>query len=215
MTEKIRILIADDHKVVTDGLVTLIKDDTALDYIGCVTNGQELVERLNKKNDDVDLILMDIRMPVMNGFDATAQVKSINPAIKVLIMTGFDEKKYMIESLRQKADGFISKNNGKNDFLYAIHQVYSGRQKFVAIQDDDDPEEDEKQDIQLPELTPTEKRILCCIVKKEMTSQEIGEEIRMNVPSVEKHRRNIMSKLGVRSVAGMVRVAVEFNLCSE
>jgi len=158
---------------------------------------------------------MDIRMPVMNGFDATARVKSINPAIKVLIMTGFDEKKYMIESLRQKADGFISKNNGKNDFLYAIHQVHSGRQKFVAIQDDEGPEEDEQVDIQLPELTPTEKRILCFIVKKEMTSQEIGEEIKMNVSSIEKHRRNIMSKLGARSVAGMVRVAVEFNLCSE
>lgn len=213
MSSKIRILIAEDHKVVADGLVTLIREDTTLEYVGCVANGQELVDRLQEKNDDVDLILMDIRMPVMNGFDATSSVKSINPAIKILIMTGFDEQKYLIESLRRKADGFISKNNGKNDFLYAIHQVYSGRQKFVAIQDNDDPEDPEKQGIEIPDLTPTEKRILCCIVQKEMTSSEIGEEIRMNVPSVEKHRRNIMSKLGVKSVAGMVRVAVEFNLC--
>lgn len=213
MSIKIRILVADDHQVFTDGLISIIREDPGLEVAGCVKNGQELINKLKDNHDDVDVILMDIRMPVMDGLEATTLVKEINPSIRVLMMTGFNEEKYLFESIRRKADGFISKNRGKNDFIEAIHQVFHGKNKFLAFQDEDSAETAEDPVIELPELTATEKRILCSIVA-EMTSQEISTAIGLSVPNVEKYRRNIMSKLGVKNVAGMVRVAVERNLCN-
>ncbi len=213
MSTKIRILIADDHQVFSDGLSSIIRENSGLAEAGCVKNGQELIERLRNKHDDVDVVLMDIRMPLVNGLEATSSVKEINPAIKVLIMTGFNEEKYLLESIRRKADGFISKNRGKNDFIDAIYQVFQGRNNFFALQDEDSQEPSEEPAVELPELTATEKRILCYIVR-EQTSQEISDEMGLTVPNVEKYRRNIMAKLGVKNVAGMVRVAVELNICN-
>lgn len=212
MSTKIRILIADDHKVFSDGLGSIIRENAGLEEVGCLKNGQELVERLRHRHDDVDVVLMDIRMPVLNGLEATSFVKEINPAIKVLIMTGFNEEKYLLDSIRRKADGFISKNRGKKDFIDAIYQVFQGRNNFFALQDEDSQEAPEAPAVELPELTATEKRILCAIVH-EQTSQQISDETGLTVPNVERYRRNIMAKLGVKNVAGMVRVAVELNIC--
>src|SRR5699024_12282017 len=124
MSSMIRVLIADDQSLIREGLRMMLDLYENVMIVGEATNGQDAIEILDSK--EVDLILMDIRMPIMNGVEATRIIKGKYPKVKVLILTTFVEDEYIFEGLRNGADGYLLKDISSEELVKAIETVYKG-----------------------------------------------------------------------------------------
>src|SRR5690625_2228541 len=127
-----RVLIVDDQAIVRQGLKVMLEQDEKIKVIHEAENGQEAIQLLEKNHMD-DLILMDVRMPVMNGMDATRIIKSKWPDVKILILTTFNDEQYAMETLKDGASGFLLKTA---DSKQLIHAVYSAMKDGLPIHDD-------------------------------------------------------------------------------
>lgn len=210
---KIRIFIVDDHELVIDALWQLLGTIPAFQLIGRANNGEELLESL--KEIEVDVILMDIRMPVMDGLEATERVKERYPDIKVLMLTMHSTRTFIKKATERGADGYISKNKGKEDFIDGINRVHRG--EFVIIVDMDEEDEmdrnaPKKKPSHIGELSEREKEVLYLIVEG-FTTSEIATKLYRSSHTIERHRKNIMSKLNAKNLAQMVKLAIDYNLC--
>ena len=207
---KIRIFIVDDHQLVIDGITELLGEVSEFEFVGSASNGKELLEKL--KHIPTDLILMDIRMPEMNGFEATEIIRKRFSQIRILMLTMHSARKYIREATQKGADGYISKTKGKKDFIEAIRRVHAG--EFVVMVDieEDYPSILNKAASNEIQLSTKEKEILCYIIN-EYTTTEIAKALFRSPHTIERHRKNIMNKLGVKNIAGMVRYGVEHNVC--
>ena len=208
-SEKIRIFIVDDHALVIDSLTDLLKDQEQFAIVGSARNGLELLEKL--PGCPADIVLLDIRMPKMNGIKAIEKVKAISPTTKILMVSTISERDVVNLANAHKADGYISKSKGKEDFIGAIERVI--KDEFVVLVDQEEEEDPIQIDAGGPQfnLTGREREVLALIID-EQTTQEIAENLFLSTHTVERHRKNIMNKLDVRNVAGMVRVAMEHDL---
>ena len=206
---QINIFIAEDTKLISDLLVESISNHPKLKFVGRAANGDELLKKI--KNYTVDILLLDIRMPILNGLDALPKIRQKYPLIKVIMLSQFNERSYVSESLKQGASGYISKNLPKEKLHSAIIEVHNGG---IVLEVDSNNAEPPKPVIESENsiLTKTEKKVLFGIIN-ELNSQEIADLMGIKVTTVETHRRNIMSKLGVKNMAGMVREAIEQKLC--
>lgn len=203
----INILIADDHKMIIDGLKSMLATEEGLQVVGEAYNGKEVLERL--KQYPVDLILMDINMPELDGIDATRKLKTQFPKVKVLVLTMYNKPEFVRNLMEAGADGYILKNTGKDELLEAIRQLHAGQPywgkeitKTVMESLRGGPANNTLV------LTRREKEILKLIVE-EYTTPEIAEKLFISNYTVETHRKNLLSKLGVKNVAGLVRYAME------
>lgn len=120
----IKVLIVDDQSLIREGLTMMLSLYDTISIAGEAINGKEAIEILSKE--EVDLILMDIRMPIMNGVEATKQIKENYPNIKVLILTTFNEDEYIFEGLKNGADGYLLKDISSKELVRAIETVYEG-----------------------------------------------------------------------------------------
>ena len=209
----IKVILADDHQVVLDGLTLLISSRDDIKILGAVSNGQEVLDLMEKGT--ADITVLDIDMPVMNGVETTKAIKEKYPDTKVLILTMHDEPEFISEMINLGADGYILKDIGREEFMEAIETVasgtafYSGGVTEAIMQGLKTPAPEVKDDTE--ELTEREKEILQLIVK-EMTTNEIAEALFISSHTVESHRKNLISKLNVRNTAGLVRYAFEHGL---
>ena len=208
---EINIAIADDHQLVIDGLKSLLEKDPNLIFKAHALNG---VEALNlARNLKVDLFLMDIDMPEMDGIEATQALKKEFPAIKVIILTMHDEKAIIKRLMEIGADGYLLKNCGQDELLLAIQNVFSGKKHFSSevtmslLQ----PDEPEQQAENLADLTEREIEILKLIAEG-LSNKEIGEELFISHRTVDTHRTNLMKKLEVHNIAGLIRFAIKSGL---
>lgn len=204
--KQIRVFVTDDHEVVIDGLTALLASEPDIKVIGRALNGEHLLEQLKQKTADV--ILMDIDMPGLNGIEATKKVKQLYPDTKVIMLTMYNKREYVSQAISAGANGYMLKNSNKATLLDGIRKASMGA--FFLPSDIAPPQAREGDD--QPQLTDREKQIICLIVR-EHTSQEIGDMLYISPNTVETHRRNIFSKLGVRNVAGLVRYALQHDLC--
>lgn len=128
MSNVTSIVLADDHSLVRDGIRALLEEEGDLKVVGEVSNGEEAISMVLDKNPD--LLIIDIRMPVMNGIDAVTELKTKSPATKCIILSMHDSEEYILKSVSAGASGYLLKDTGKTEFLKAIHTVRQGGKYF-------------------------------------------------------------------------------------
>lgn len=206
-------LIVDDHQLVLDGIKLMLEDHEDIKVIAEAHNGQEAIDYAD--SNDVDVILMDLNMPEVNGIDACKAIKKLKPETKVMILSMISEHKMIKSVMKIGANGYMLKNSGQQEIIEAILKVYSGENHFderiVDIMLDPRNHAQVKDENLHPSLSRREKEILKLIVE-EYTTAEIAKELFISFGTVESHRRNMISKLGVRNTAGLVSAAYKFDL---
>lgn len=210
----VNILLADDHTIVRDGIKTLLEDEVGFNIVTEVQNGVKAVEAC--ENHDVDVVIMDISMPKMNGIEATEQIKEEHPEIKILALTMLDEDQHIRKMIEAGASGYILKSSDKDELVEAITSILEGQHYFSedatrSVMMDLVRGESEKPTSDPAQLTDREKEILEYIVKQ-YTNQQIADELYISIRTVDAHRRNLLQKTGAKNTAGLVTYAIKHNL---
>lgn len=213
----IRLLIADDHQMLLDGIKALLRDAEDITVIGEASNGAEVMTRL--ENTPVDVILMDINMPVMNGIEATVHITRLYPRIRVIALTMHSERTFISRILKAGAAGYVLKNTGKQELLLAIRKVASGETYFSSevasvMMEQYMPHalsRGREVGTGIHELTKREVEILK-LIAQEMTNNEIAERLFISMYTVETHRKNLIRKIGVKNTVGLVKYAIQQGL---
>jgi DNA-binding NarL/FixJ family response regulator len=203
-----QLMIADDQTMFREGLASLLSAEKDIQIIGQVSNGAELMDALTRSIPDV--ILLDVSMPVMNGLEAAAIIRERYPEVKIIMVTMHNKTEFINQVLISGAHGYILKNTGIDELREAIQTVCTGQNFYSrevvdtmmsGIAKDHTPKQEVK-------LSGREKEVLSLIVK-EYTSQEIAELLFLSYHTIETHRRNLIQKLNVRNIAGLVKYALE------
>lgn len=210
----IKTIIVDDHQIFLDGLKEVFKAFNDITIVGEANNGVDLIDLLSKTTCDV--VLMDVNMPKMDGIEATKYVKQNYPDIKILMLTMHDSKAYIEKLLKAGADGYVLKNTAKGELQLAIETVCSDQNYYSpmvtqTIMNSVRQKEATNANYGEVELTDREKDVLK-LIAKELTTHEIAEKLFISHHTVESHRKNLIAKLGVRSLAGLVKYAVKMGL---
>jgi len=204
----IKLLIADDHQVLIEGLVELLNGFNHITVNQSANNGQEVLEIL--KEHIIDVILLDINMPVMNGLDACKKIKQKYPDTKVLAMSSLDKGSFIQQMLKNGASGYLLKNTSQDELITAIETVYRG-ETFINEQTNkillNSIMNQKPNEAFIPTLTRREKEVLD-LIAKEMTTSEMSEELHISLNTIETHRRNLIQKFNVRNSVGLVREAM-------
>ena len=212
---KIKVLIVDDHHLVRAGIAALLDNQADIEVVGEAGDGFEALEKVKALSPQV--VLMDISMPKMNGFEATRRITRGYPTVKVLILTQYEQEEYIKRVMQSGASGYVLKNSVADELLQAIRTVNAGEQFFTPLISKSIIESYIKQATgqishrSSAELTPREREILQLIAEG-VTNQQIANKLFISVRTVEFHRANIMAKLGVHDVAGLVKYAIQKKL---
>ena len=213
---KIKILVVDDHPLVRFGVISQLKTSHEFEVVGEAEDGEEAVQKAEKLSPD--LILMDLFLPGLSGIEATKIIRKKFPAIRVLVLTGYENRDYVYQIVNSGADGYILKDAEKQQIFDAIRAVMRGEKFFSPrvsklIIDDFVKKAEGKQDDGSRDatLTKREKEILI-LVCEGMTNQQIADKLFISPRTVDTHRTNIMSKLDIHEVASLVRYAIEQGL---
>lgn len=209
----INTLIVDDHQLVLDGIKLMLQGHEEITVIAEAHNGQEAIDYVAAH--EVDVVLMDLNMPEVNGIDACKAIKENKPEIKVMILSMISEHKMIKSVMKTGANGYMLKNSGQDEIIEAILKVNAGENHFddriIDIMMDPKNTAQVKSESLHPSLSRREKEILKLIVE-EHTTAEIAKELFVSFGTVESHRRNMISKLGVRNTAGLVSAAYKYDL---
>lgn len=212
---KFNILIADDHEVLRHGIATILNKNTTVNKLYEANNGLEALAKCNE-HDDIDIILLDINMPDMDGIEATKQIKDQFPDIEIIALSMLDDRETIRNMLKAGASSYVLKSAGKTDINKAIENVSLGKPFFsdeIAFKvlnqpsPDDSPEKPEN----ATHLTDRETEILRLIVN-EYTNQEIADKLYISKRTVDTHRTNLLEKTGSKNTAGLVRFALKNDL---
>ncbi|MEH0153572.1 response regulator transcription factor [Limibacter armeniacum] len=216
--EKINVLLVDDHVIVRNGIKMLLGQETDIKVVDEASDGQESIEKYKQLSPDV--VVMDIRMPRMNGIEATAELLKVDPAVKILILSMHDDEEYILDAIHKGAMGYVLKDAGNDEFLRAIHTVDKGEKYFSGAVSNvlvnqylsqqgmtmgaGSVPVSKAKDEKVYDLTKREKEILRFVMEG-LSSKEIAEKIGKSVRTVETHRFNIMKKLEVKSAVELVK----------
>lgn len=204
-----RILVVDDHAIVSDGLKSLLDGNPNYDVVASCSNGKEALEML--ANVKIDIVLMDIDMPEMNGIEATKEIRKRYDELKVIILTMHDEKSMIKMMLDIGADGYLLKNSSKQELEEALRDVQEGKQHLSTQASTILQQKDGEGSELLAQLTEREIEILK-LISEGFSNKEVGEKLFISHRTVDTHRTNLMQKLDVHNVAGLVRVAIQEGL---
>jgi DNA-binding NarL/FixJ family response regulator len=209
---KIKIAIADDYKIFREGLKVGLSADDTLEVILEADNGEDLLKGLQDSNPDV--IIMDLKMPIMDGMEATKEVRKKYPSIKVLVVSMYEDDKFIIHLMENGANGYLLKNAEPDEIrrsIYSVHEngyyfndlVNKALLKKLVLKNNLKPSFNQNID-----LTEREQEVLKMICE-EKTAAEIAKEIFLSPRSVEGIRQRLIEKIGVRNTAGLVMFAVK------
>jgi len=210
--KKIEIIIAEDHQMVAEGMKSLIEFDGEMLVKHIAPHGRELLRLLNFTEPDV--VLMDIDMPVMNGFEAMQQIHKDYPDLKVIIVSMHEEKGLVKKLMDAGAKGFLFKNSDKDELIWAIKSVLEGRTYYTSkltmnlINQSPSGQKSSSSDTKIASLTEREIEILKLIADG-LSNKEIGETLFISHRTVDTHRTNLMKKLDVNNIAGLIRYAIK------
>jgi two-component system nitrate/nitrite response regulator NarL len=204
----IKVLLADDHEIITDGLKSILKNEDNIEVVATVSNGRDAVNYIEKNQ--VDIAVLDINMPIMTGIEATKLIKENAYETKVLILSMYDTMEFIDELIEAGCQGYILKNKGQEELVKAIHRVYSGKPYFgERVQErmlEQRMNSNVKSKQEKVDLTKRELQVLQ-LIAQEFTTPEISEKLFIEESTVNTHRRNLISKLGVKSSLGLVSYA--------
>ena len=206
---KIRVMIADDHEIVRKGLSSLLELLPDLEYLGSAVNGEDAVCKAAKLAPDV--ILMDLKMPVMDGVTAIRQISSSSPGIKIIALTSYIEREQVQEALQAGALGYLLKNVTAHDLAEAIRAAFRGdptlspeatRSLIKSATAPPTPGHD---------ITPREQEVLALLVSGD-SNQDIADKLVISPNTVKNHVSSILSKLGAATRTEAVVLALEYRL---
>ena len=191
-SDNIRILIVDDHPIVRQGLADLLIPRNGMKVVGEAENGRQAVEMAQQLKPD--LILMDMIMPELNGAEATALIREIDPGARILFLTSFGNEDILEDALQAGAQGFLLKDSPPDDLLQAIRTVYQGQlilppHLALKLINRPKPEGELKAD-----LTDREREVMSA-VKRGMSNKEIAKQLNISINTVRSHIRNLLRKL--------------------
>ncbi len=217
-----RIILADDHSLVRDGIKALLESESDLEVIGEASDGREAIALVHEKNPEV--LIIDIRMPEMNGIAAVEELKAQNSPVKSIILSMHDSEEYILQSVSAGAKGYLLKDTGKAEFIKAIHVVrdggkyYSGDISNVLVNNllkpNKTPSENPKKNspTNTPfDLTNKELQVLELVLSG-LTNKQISEKLENSKRTVETHRFNLMRKMEVKNLMELSKKARAYNL---
>jgi two-component system response regulator NreC len=218
MKNSISLVIADDHEIFRDGLALMLSKQEGLILAGQAGNGRELVELVEKTSPD--LVITDIKMPLMDGIDATRLLLKIKPDLKIIALSMFDEDNLIVEMLEAGAKGYLLKNADKKEVLEAITTVnddnifYCKHTSTILATMIVKSRFDQRRKKNEVVFTDREKEIIVLICKQ-LTAQQMGDQLFLSKRTVEGYRTKIMEKMDAKNTAGVVIFALKNNLIKE
>ena len=211
MTTQIRILIADDHTLLRNGICALLEAEQAMVIVGEANDGREAVKMADQLKPDV--VLMDIAMPLLNGMEATRQIKREHPEINVLVLTMYDHEEYFRQMLEVGASGYIIKRAAATELVSAIRAVHNGEAVLspvitrLLLEDylthEPHPEKDD------PNALSAREREVLQLIAEGKTSREIAGILHVSVKTVQSHRTSLMQKLGLHDRGDLIKYAIQ------
>jgi DNA-binding NarL/FixJ family response regulator len=208
-----RVLIADDDDLMRAGLVELLSGDRSIEVVGEASTGREAVDRSRRLGPDV--VLMDVRMPDLDGIAATRELTRVAPRVRVLILTTFEQDDYVFGALRAGASGFLVKRTRPEDMIAAVHTVAGGDSllspsvtRRVIDRTAQQPTPELADQARLDELTPREREVLE-LVARGLSNREIAAELVVEESTIRSHIRRILMKLDLRDRVQIVIFAYE------
>jgi len=212
--QKARVLLVDDHAILREGIKALLEKQKNIEVVAEASNGREAVSKVVQFRPDV--VVLDISMPLMDGLEATRQMKRESPDVKILVLTMHDDEEYFFQLLRAGASGYVTKRAVSRDLVSAIEAVYRGESFFCpsmarSLLSNYLRLARNIEHIEQEELTPREREIVKLIAEGH-TNQQIAALLHRSVKTIESHRANILRKLGVHDSTGLVKYAVRKKL---
>ncbi|MCK5170892.1 MAG: response regulator transcription factor [Bacteroidales bacterium] len=208
MSDKLKVFIVDDHVIFRNGLRTILNKVENFQIVGEVSNGSEFIAAL--KNTDTDIVLMDIKMPVMDGIEATQRALEIKPDLKIIALSMFGDEEYLQDMIRAGASGFLLKNVTRKILTHAIEVVCNGgnyyseellvlfTKKYYNNKTEDD-------DLQ---ITNREMEVLQ-LVSQGLTNQEIADKLFISKRTVDGHKNNLIIKTGSKNIVELLKYAIK------
>jgi DNA-binding NarL/FixJ family response regulator len=208
---KIRVLVVDDHTILRDGIRALLGVDDAVEIVGEAADGNEAVEKASALTPEV--IIMDIAMPGLDGLEATRRILKQNPAIRILILSQYDDKKYILSAMKAGAAGYVSKRVLGKELVGAIHALHEGGSYLhpsvartviegLLSNNEADPYD---------QLTAREREILKLLADGQ-SSREIADSLSISLKTVLGHRAKLMAKLDLHNRTDLIRYAMRKGL---
>jgi DNA-binding NarL/FixJ family response regulator len=217
MGSKYRIVIAEDHTILREGLRSLLTSGSEFEVVGEAEDGREAIRCVEKLKPD--LILTDLSMPRMNGMEAIREIKKRSPETKILVLTVHKTEEYILATLQAGADGYLLKDSTHAELLMAVKHVLSGK-RYISPGISDkvldgylDGRRTLKTRTSWETLTQREREILKLIAEG-YKNKEIADDLCISVKTVEKHRSNLMEKLDLHNIQALTAYAIEKGLVS-
>ncbi len=210
------LIIADDHKMFIDGLLSILKDDPELSVILTAKNGVQVLKYLDINTaKDIHLLITDLTMPEMNGIELNAAVKQKYPQLKTLVVSMHIDGQMIFKLMKNDVDGYVPKNAQKEELLKAIKCIVKGERYFSEEikKAYTDAVFQQKQNAEIT-LTNREKEVLK-LIAEENTTQEIADILFLSKHTIESYRKNLISKLQVTNLAGLTRHAIKMGLLED
>jgi len=213
MNTTFSIIIADDHAMFLDGLISILSVEDSINIVLTAKTGAQVLKYLRINTDEkIDLVITDINMPEMDGVALNAAIKTEFPQIKTLVVSMLEDAQKIKALTEANANGYISKNAEKGELLKAITSILQGQNYFSprikqVLMDAMFSEKSK------PEIALSKREVeVLKLIAEEFTTQEIADQLFLSKHTIESYRKNLISKLGVRNLAGLTRYAVEKGL---
>jgi len=217
LTMNVRLVLADDHAMMREGLKSLLGKETDLSVVGEADNGKDTIELAKKAG--AHIVVMDVAMPDLNGIEATRQLLKVNPTIKVVALSGHANREFVREMLKAGASAYVLKSRAYEELVRAIREVMKGKKYLSAdvargvVDEYVEISSSMSADPAFVVLTDREREALQLIAEGKST-KEVADSLNVSVKTVETHRRNIMEKLNLRSVAELTKYAIREGITS-
>jgi len=213
----LRILLADDHTIMRNGLRLLLERQSDFTVVGEASNGREAVELADLKTPDV--IIMDVAMPMMNGIEATARITAASPKVAVIILSMHSDESYVLRALKAGARGYLLKDSAEGDLIAAVHAVAANKAFFSPavskVLAEDYLRQMQQRGVEDSyDLLTARERELLQLVAEGRSTKDIATLLNLSPYTVETHRGNLMSKLNVHSVPELILYAVRKRIIS-
>lgn len=210
----IRVVLVDDHRLIRCGLRALLQDEPTITITGEAENGLQLIKLL--ESTPVDVILMDIKMPEMDGFDTTQHILQHFNSVKVLALTMFENENYLNKMMEMGAQGYILKNINKNELIHAVQMIASGKNYISAeitlnlLKKNKQPLLETNVTTEAPELVELSRRELevLKLITEGFTNAEIADKLFTSKRTIDSHRQRIIEKTQAKNTAALVRYAI-------
>ncbi len=213
--KKVRLLIADDHKIFRQGIKKLLEEEPDLQVVGEAADGREVVKKATELKPDV--ILMDIAMANLNGLEATKQIKKVLPESKIIMLTMHKNEEYVLQSFQAGASGYILKEGAVEELVSAIRSINQDKSFLSPTVSKTLVDaylrkmETGKTETPFDLLTDREREVLQLIAEG-FTNREVAKQLFISVKTVEAHRAHIMQKLNIHDIAKLVKYAIQKGL---